>query len=115
MLGNTYHLENRPGADIVQEFGGLHEFSKWDRAMLTDSGGFQMVSLLHLADITEEGVSFQSPTNGQSMMLTPEHSMRIQNKVSEPRDATRRDAKGAEVGSVLSHDFWETDDDRCGG
>ena len=56
MLGNTYHLENRPGADIVQEFGGLHEFSKWDRAMLTDSGGFQMVSLLHLADITEEGV-----------------------------------------------------------
>lgn len=91
VLGNTYHLENRPGADIVQEFGGLHEFSKWDRAMLTDSGGFQMVSLLHLADITEEGVSFQSPTNGQSMMLTPEHSMRIQNKVSEPRDATRRE------------------------
>ncbi|QDZ21485.1 queuine tRNA-ribosyltransferase [Chloropicon primus] len=81
VLGNTYHLESRPGADVVEEFGGLHEFSRWDRAMLTDSGGFQMVSLLHLADITEEGVSFQNPTDGQSMMLTPEHSMRIQNKL----------------------------------
>jgi len=81
ILGNTYHLGNRPGADVVDEFGGLHAFSRWDRAMLTDSGGFQMVSLLHLADITEEGVSFQSPSNGQSMMLTPEHSMKIQNKL----------------------------------
>jgi queuine tRNA-ribosyltransferase len=81
MLGNTYHLENRPGADVVHDFGGLHSFARWNRAMLTDSGGFQMVSLLHLADITEEGVRFQSPSNGQTMMLTPEHSMRIQNKL----------------------------------
>lgn len=81
VLGNTYHLENRPGAEVVEEFGGLHGFSRWNRAMLTDSGGFQMVSLLHLADITEEGVSFQSPSSGQSMMLTPEHSVRIQNKL----------------------------------
>lgn len=81
ILGNTYHLENRPGAELVDEMGGLHQFVRWPRGMLTDSGGFQMVSLLHLADITEEGVTFQSPIDGARMLLTPEHSMAIQNKL----------------------------------
>lgn len=81
ILGNTYHLGNRPGADSVARLGGLHAFSGWPRAMLTDSGGFQMVSLLHLADITEEGVTFQSPVDGSSMLLTPEHSIAIQNQL----------------------------------
>ncbi|CAL5229875.1 g13287 [Coccomyxa viridis] len=81
ILGNTYHLENRPGSDIVAQMGGLHGFIGWPRGMLTDSGGFQMVSLLHLANITEEGVQFASPVDGSMMMLTPEHSMAIQNKL----------------------------------
>lgn len=81
ILGNTYHLENQPGSRTVEELGGLHKFIDWPRAMLTDSGGFQMVSLLHLADITEEGVTFQSPVDGSQMLLTPEESIRIQNRL----------------------------------
>ncbi|KAK9811227.1 hypothetical protein WJX72_000278 [[Myrmecia] bisecta] len=81
ILGNTYHLENRPGSGLVAELGGLHKFINWRRGMLTDSGGFQMVSLLHLADITEEGVAFQSPVDGSRMLLTPEHSIAIQNRL----------------------------------
>ena len=81
ILGNTYHLGNRPGADVLAKAGGLHGFMNWRRAMLTDSGGFQMVSLLSLADITEEGVTFQSPTDGKQMLLTPEKSIHIQNDI----------------------------------
>jgi queuine tRNA-ribosyltransferase len=81
ILGNTYHLELCPGADLIDELGGLHKFMNWPRALLTDSGGFQMVSLLHLADITEEGVTFQSPVDGKPMLLTPEDSIQIQNKI----------------------------------
>lgn len=81
ILGNTYHLGLRPGPDLLGEVGGLHKFMNWSRGMLTDSGGFQMVSLLDLADITEEGVTFQSPHDGSTMLLTPEHSMDIQNKI----------------------------------
>lgn len=81
VLGNTYHLENRPGSGLVRDMGGLHEFISWPRGMLTDSGGFQMVSLLHLADINEEGVTFQSPTDGHRMLLTPEHSIAVQNRL----------------------------------
>ncbi|EIE21665.1 Queuine tRNA-ribosyltransferase [Coccomyxa subellipsoidea C-169] len=81
ILGNTYHLEERPGSELVSELGGLHKFMDWPRGMLTDSGGFQMVSLLHLAEITEEGVQFQSPVDGSLMMLTPERSIAIQNKL----------------------------------
>eukprot|EP00803_Ostreobium_quekettii_P011053 evm.model.scf_76.5 EVM.evm.TU.scf_76.5 scf_76:38529-39734(+) len=81
ILGNTYHLESRPGSELVAEMGGLHEFMNWPRGMLTDSGGFQMVSLLHLADIQEEGVEFQSPTDGSRMLLTPEASIAIQNRL----------------------------------
>ena len=78
ILGNTYHLGNRPGIPILKKAGGLHKFMGWDRALLTDSGGFQMVSLLKLCSINEEGVNFQSPYDKSQCMLTPEHSMEIQ-------------------------------------
>ncbi|KAL8261488.1 hypothetical protein R6Q59_025537 [Mikania micrantha] len=81
ILGNTYHLALRPTSELIDEFGGLHKFMNWPRALLTDSGGFQMVSLLHLADITEEGVTFQSPVDGKPMLLTPEESIQIQNRI----------------------------------
>ncbi|XP_046547665.1 queuine tRNA-ribosyltransferase catalytic subunit 1-like [Haliotis rubra] len=81
MLGNTYHLGNRPGPELLEKAGGLHKFMSWDRALLTDSGGFQMVSLLKLAEITEEGVKFQSPHDGSEMLLTPEKSIEIQNSI----------------------------------
>ena len=81
ILGNTYHLGHRPGPEVLKKAGGLHKFMQWDRALLTDSGGFQMVSLLKLAEITEEGVRFQSPHDNSMMLLTPEHSMEIQNTI----------------------------------
>ncbi|XP_072936521.1 queuine tRNA-ribosyltransferase catalytic subunit [Epargyreus clarus] len=81
ILGNTYHLGNRPGIEVLQKAGGLHKFMGWNRALLTDSGGFQMVSLLKLAEITEEGVKFKSPYDGSEIMLTPEKSIEIQNSI----------------------------------
>lgn len=81
ILGNTYHLGMRPGPDILKKAGGLHKFMNWKRALLTDSGGFQMVSLLQLAKITEEGVNFRSPYNDKECMLTPEHSIQLQNVI----------------------------------
>mmetsp|Transcript_12417 Transcript_12417/g.39322 ORF Transcript_12417/g.39322 Transcript_12417/m.39322 type:complete len:385 (+) Transcript_12417:378-1532(+) len=81
VLGNTYHLETRPGSELLAELGGLHKFIGYNGGMLTDSGGFQMVSLLNLADITEQGVTFQSPTTGETMLLTPEHSIQVQNRI----------------------------------
>eukprot|EP01133_Synstelium_polycarpum_P005281 gene5281-6119_t len=81
ILGNTYHLGHRPGPDVMAKVGGLHAFMNYPRAMLTDSGGFQMVSLLSLAEIKEEGVNFQSPHDGSTMCLTPELSMQIQNAI----------------------------------
>nr|CAG8452844.1 8728_t:CDS:2 [Entrophospora candida] len=82
MLNNTYHLGLRPGQELLDEIGGSHRFQNWNRSLLTDSGGFQMVSLLKLASITEEGVEFQSPhDNTKKMLLTPEHSMSIQNSI----------------------------------
>ena len=81
LLGNTYHLGNRPGGDILEKHGGLHKFMAWPRNILTDSGGFQMVSLLHLAEITEEGVLFQNPSDGTEMLLTPEMSIQLQNQI----------------------------------
>lgn len=79
VLGNTYHLGHRPGPAVLLEAGGLHRFMRWPRNLLTDSGGFQMVSLSELAHVTEEGVHFTSPHDGSPMMLTPEESMHIQN------------------------------------
>ncbi len=78
ILGNTFHLWLRPGLDIVGKFGGLHGFIGWDGPMLTDSGGFQVWSLGKMRKISEEGVTFASPINGDKLFLTPEESMRIQ-------------------------------------
>jgi len=81
ILGNTYHLALQPGTDVVQHMGGLHTFMNWKHCLLTDSGGFQMVSLLKLAEITEEGVKFRSPIDDSEMMLTPEQSIKCQNEI----------------------------------
>lgn len=81
ILGNTYHLGNRPGVETLSKVGGLHNFMNWKRALLTDSGGFQMVSLLKLAEITEEGVKFKSPYDDSECMLTPERSIEIQTAI----------------------------------
>jgi len=78
ILGNTYHLMLRPGAERVAKLGGLHDFMGWDRPILTDSGGFQVMSLSELAKMSEEGVSFKSHLDGSKHMLTPERSMEIQ-------------------------------------
>lgn len=78
ILGNTYHLNLRPGLDVIKHFGGLHAFSSWDKPILTDSGGFQVWSLAKLRKITEEGVRFQNHLDGSKMMLSPEVSMEIQ-------------------------------------
>jgi queuine tRNA-ribosyltransferase len=77
-LGNTFHLWLRPGLEVVAAHGGLHRFMGWDKPILTDSGGFQVFSLGALRKITEEGVRFSSPINGDKLFLTPEESMRIQ-------------------------------------
>ena len=78
VLGNTFHLWLRPGLDVFEKHGGLHRFMGWDGPILTDSGGFQIWSLGALRKISEEGVRFQSPINGDRLMLTPEQSMTIQ-------------------------------------
>jgi len=78
VLGNTFHLWLRPGLEVIAKHGGLHRFMAWDRPILTDSGGFQVFSLGALRRISEEGVQFASPINGDRLFLTPEESMRIQ-------------------------------------
>jgi queuine tRNA-ribosyltransferase len=78
ILGNTFHLMLRPGMDVMRAHGGLHRFMHWNGPILTDSGGFQVFSLATLRKITEEGVSFRSPINGDAVMLTPERSMQVQ-------------------------------------
>jgi queuine tRNA-ribosyltransferase len=78
LLGNTYHLMLRPGAERVARLGGLHKFMNWDRPILTDSGGYQVMSLSELRKITEEGVTFASHIDGSRHLLTPERSMEIQ-------------------------------------
>jgi len=78
ILGNTFHLYLRPGLDVIADHGGLHGFSRWQGPILTDSGGFQVFSLAHRRKITEEGVTFASPTDGAKVFLGPEESMRIQ-------------------------------------
>ena len=81
ILANTYHLWLRPGEDIVKMAGGLHKFMNYDGPILTDSGGFQVFSLAKSKDITEEGVKFKNHLNGDSLLLTPEKSIEIQNKL----------------------------------
>jgi queuine tRNA-ribosyltransferase len=78
ILGNTFHLWMRPGLDVLKQFGGLHRFEQWNKPILTDSGGFQVWSLGEMRKISEEGVKFASPVNGDKLFLTPETSMQIQ-------------------------------------
>jgi len=78
VLGNTYHLMLRPGADLINRLGGLHKFMAWDRPILTDSGGFQVMSLSKLRKITEDGVRFRSHIDGAEEFLSPERAMEIQ-------------------------------------
>ena len=78
LLGNTYHLMLRPTAERIAALGGLHRFMNWDGPILTDSGGFQVMSLASLRKLTEEGVRFSSHIDGSKHMLTPERSMEIQ-------------------------------------
>ena len=78
ILGNTFHLYLRPGLEVIGEHGGLHGFARWNKPILTDSGGFQGVSLAHRRKITEQGVTFASPVDGAKVFLGPEESMRIQ-------------------------------------
>ncbi|KAI9678207.1 MAG: hypothetical protein M1817_006152 [Caeruleum heppii] len=80
-LNNTYHLGLKPGQATLEAVGGAHRFQSWPHNILTDSGGFQMVSLLKLARVTEEGVRFLSPHDGSPMLLTPEHSISLQNSI----------------------------------
>ncbi|MBQ15530.1 MAG: tRNA guanosine(34) transglycosylase Tgt [Planctomycetaceae bacterium] len=81
VLANTYHLALRPGSDVVEALGGLHEFMQWDGPILTDSGGFQVFSLAQLANLTEEGVSFKSHIDGAWLELTPERAIGIQEQL----------------------------------
>src|SRR5918996_6460502 len=78
ILGNTYHLMLRPGAERVARLGGLHGFMGWERLILTDSGGYQVMSLSELTKVTEEGVAFASHLDGSRHMLTPERSIEVQ-------------------------------------
>ena len=81
ILGNTFHLMLRPGTEVISAHGDLHDFMNWDKPILTDSGGFQVFSLAKMRKITEEGAHFQSPVNGDKVLLTPEYSMQIQKEL----------------------------------
>ncbi len=78
ILGNTFHLWLRPGLEVIERFGGLHGFMRWEGPILTDSGGFQVFSLAHRRTISEQGVAFASPVDGSPVFLSPEESIRIQ-------------------------------------
>jgi queuine tRNA-ribosyltransferase len=82
ILGNTFHLMLRPGTGIIRKHGGLHEFMNWHGPILTDSGGFQVFSLAAMRRLSEEGVTFQSPVNGDKVFLTPERSMEVQHELN---------------------------------
>ncbi|MCO4810388.1 MAG: tRNA guanosine(34) transglycosylase Tgt [Gammaproteobacteria bacterium] len=82
ILGNTFHLMLRPGTEVIRKHGGLHEFMNWHGPILTDSGGFQVFSLAAMRKLSEEGVRFQSPVNGDVVMLTPEKSMEVQHDLN---------------------------------
>lgn len=81
ILGNTFHLMLRPGTEVIEQHGDLHDFMNWSKPILTDSGGFQVFSLGKMRKITEEGVSFQSPVDGSKVFVSPEVSMEVQRKL----------------------------------
>lgn len=103
ILGNTFHLMLRPGTEVIEQHGDLHDFVQWQGPILTDSGGFQVFSLGELRKITEHGVKFQSPINGSPVEVTPEISMEVQRKLGAdivmifdectPHPATEKEAK----------------------
>ncbi|MGH8323418.1 MAG: tRNA guanosine(34) transglycosylase Tgt, partial [Steroidobacteraceae bacterium] len=131
VLGNTFHLMLRPGADIVDAHGGLHGFMHWSRPILTDSGGFQVFSLKSLRKITEEGVRFRSPIDGSEVRLTPEDSMDVQLKLRSdiamalddctPYPATQSEARESMERSMRwaarshAHYYRERDRHECTG
>ncbi|MDH3434679.1 MAG: tRNA guanosine(34) transglycosylase Tgt, partial [Gammaproteobacteria bacterium] len=82
ILGNTFHLMLRPGTEVIRKHGGLHEFMNWRGPILTDSGGFQVFSLARMRKLSEEGVQFQSPVNGDEVFLTPERSIEVQHDLN---------------------------------
>ncbi|MBN2725699.1 MAG: tRNA guanosine(34) transglycosylase Tgt [Deltaproteobacteria bacterium] len=105
ILGNTFHLHERPGEDFIEEFDSLHGFMRWEKPILTDSGGFQVFSLARLADINDDGVSFKSPVDGSNRFFNPEVAMGIQKKLGSdiamafdqcpPGDADRKTIESA--------------------
>ncbi|TKB44524.1 tRNA guanosine(34) transglycosylase Tgt [Thalassotalea mangrovi] len=105
LLGNTFHLMLRPGTEIIEQHGDLHDFMNWHKPILTDSGGFQVFSLGEMRKITEKGVEFRSPVNGEKIMLTPERSMEVQRSLGSdivmifdectPYPATHEQAKAS--------------------
>jgi len=102
ILGNTYHLNLRPGSQLIKELGGLHAFMGWDGPILTDSGGFQVFSLAKLRDIREDGVAFQSHLDGAKLFLGPREVMDIQSNL------------GSDVAMVLDEcPPWPVDRDAC--
>ncbi len=110
ILGNTFHLMLRPGTDVIRKHGGLHQFMNWHGPILTDSGGFQVFSLAAMRKVSEEGVRFQSPVNGDTVVLTPERSMEVQHDLDAdvamifdectPYPASEREARESMVLSL---------------
>ncbi len=127
ILGNTYHLMLRPGAERVARLGGLHAFMNWDRPILTDSGGYQVMSLSDLRKITEEGVRFSSHLDGSKHLLTPERSMEIQRllgsdivmafdecpRADEPRDVIARSMEMSMRWAKRSRDGFDSGGDHA--
>ncbi len=119
-LSNTYHLHVRPGDDLIREMGGLHRFMRWDRPILTDSGGFQIFSLAKLRKIREEGVSFHAHTDGRLLFMGPEESIGIQAnlgsdiamafdecvKIPSPRDYVKASADRTYRWLLRCRDAW---------
>lgn len=105
ILGNTFHLWLRPGLEVIESFGGLHQFIAWEKPILTDSGGFQVFSLTDMRKLTEEGCTFKSPLNGDTLFLSPEISMQIQTVLNSdivmqldectPGDADKKQARAS--------------------
>ncbi|MBH0113070.1 tRNA guanosine(34) transglycosylase Tgt [Novosphingobium sp. YJ-S2-02] len=127
ILGNTYHLMLRPGAERMARLGGLHKFMNWDRPILTDSGGYQVMSLSDLRKITEEGVTFASHLDGSRHMLSPERSMEIQRllgsdivmafdecpKIDQPRDVIARSMEMSMRWAKRSRDGFDSGEEHA--
>jgi queuine tRNA-ribosyltransferase len=127
ILGNTYHLMLRPGAERMARLGGLHNFMRWDKPILTDSGGYQVMSLSELRKITEEGVTFASHLDGSRHHLTPERSMEIQRlldsdivmafdecpKIDQPRDVIARSMEMSMRWAKRSRDGFDAGGDHA--